>query len=80
MAQIAPPQAPPLVSHDDGDGLKRVHLRIWQWWTSLLTILVTVWFMSLGPIPGIIAVVTAKHILVAIYVMGIGVDSRRGAR
>jgi hypothetical protein len=68
------------VSLDDGDGIHRVHLRIWQWWTSLLTILATVWLMSLGPIPGIIAVVTAKHILVAIYVMGIGVDSTRQAR
>jgi hypothetical protein len=44
---------------------------------SLLTILITAWLISLGPIPGIIAVVTAKHVLVAIFVMGIGVDAKK---
>jgi len=78
MAQIAPPQAPQ-IALDDGDGMNRIHLRLWQFWWTLVTVLITAWLISLGPIPGIIAVVTAKHILVAILVLGLGVDSRRGA-
>lgn len=65
---------------DDGDGLSRVHLRLWQLgWTSA-TILVTVWLMTLGPIPGVIGVVVAKHVLVAILVMGLGIDAPQESR
>ncbi len=79
MAQLAPPQPPTRVALDNDDGMSRVRLRLWQWWVTMLTVLVTVWLITLGPIPGIIAVVTAKHVLVAIFVMGIGVDSPREA-
>jgi hypothetical protein len=75
MAQLAPPQRPPRVALDEGDGLDRLRLRLWQVWLTLLTVLATTWLITLGPIPGIIAVVTAKHVLVAILVMGLGVDS-----
>jgi hypothetical protein len=75
MVGIAPPDAPPQVALDDDDGLNRLRLRLWQLWFTLLTVLLTAWVITLGPIPAIIAVVTAKHILVAIYVMGIGVDA-----
>jgi hypothetical protein len=79
MAQIAPPQPPLQVALGDGDGLNRVRLRLWQWWWTLVTVLATVWLCTLGWIPGIIAVVTAKHVLVAILVMGLGVDSQSEA-
>jgi hypothetical protein len=75
MLSMAPPEAPPRIALDDGDGVNRVRLRLWQLWLTLLTILITAWLMTLGPIPGIIAIITAKHVLVAIYVMGIGVDA-----
>src|SRR5262249_41832546 len=75
MMQIAPPELPPRVALGDSDGLARLHLRLWQLWWSMLTVLATVWCMTLGPIPGILAIVTAKHVLVAILVMGLGVDS-----
>jgi hypothetical protein len=32
---------------------------------------VTAWFCTLGPIPAIIALVVAKHILVALLIMGL---------
>ncbi len=76
MAHMAPPQAPPQVALDDDDRLWRVQLRLWQMWLTLVTVLITVWLITLGPIPGIIAVVTAKHVLVAILVMGLGVDAK----
>jgi hypothetical protein len=70
----SPPRLPATVALADGDGLQRAHFRIWQWGMSLITVLITVWFMTLGPIPGIIAVVVAKHVLVAILVAGLGMD------
>ncbi len=73
----SPPRSPATVALADGDGLRRAHFRIWQWGMSMATVLVTVWFMTLGPIPGIIAVVTAKHVLVAILVAGLEVNSSR---
>jgi hypothetical protein len=79
MAQLAPPHIPPRLALDDGDGLARMHFRLWQWWVSMLTIFATAWLFSLGWIPGIIGIITAKHILVAVFVMGIGVDSPREA-
>jgi hypothetical protein len=80
MAQIAPPERPPCVALGDDDGrINRLRLRLWQWWCTLVTVVLTAWLISLGPIPAIIAIVTAKHVLVAIYVMGIGVDAPREA-
>jgi hypothetical protein len=40
------------------------------------TILVTGWVCTLGVIPAIIGLSVAKHVLVAILVMGLGVDAQ----
>jgi hypothetical protein len=74
---IAPPPIPPPVALSDESEFERVRLRLWQWWLTLVTVLITVWLSTLGPIPAIIAVVTAKHVLVAILVMGLGVDAKQ---
>ena len=79
MMQIAPPDNPPRVALGNDDGLNRLRMRLWQLWLTLLTVLITAWLMTLGPVPGIIAILTAKHVLVAILVMGLGVDSPREA-
>jgi len=70
----SPPRLPTAVALADDDGLRRANFRIWQLTMSLVTVLVTTWCITLGPIPGIIAVVVAKHILVAILVAGLGVN------
>lgn len=75
-----PPLLPPLTGLDDDDGVQRVRLRLWQIGWSGVVILVTVWMMTLGWIPGIVAVLTAKHVLVAILVMGLGVNGSPPAR
>jgi len=72
---MAPPGPPPRVAIDDGDDLRRLRFRLWQTSLSVTTILATAWFFTLGPIPGILAVMVAKHVLVAILVMGLGVDA-----
>ena len=76
MARLVPPQPPPLVALADDDGLSRVRLRLWQVGWTVLTVLLTVWFITLGPLPAILALVTAKHVLVAILLMGLKVDAR----
>ena len=80
MAQlIAPPPSPPRVAQADGDGLQSLYFRLWLLMLTALTVLVTAWFCSLGPIPAILAIMVAKHFLVAFLVMGLGVDKPREA-
>ncbi|MBY0524047.1 MAG: hypothetical protein K2R98_11645 [Gemmataceae bacterium] len=78
MAQMAPPGPPPsVVGVDDDDRVQRLRVRLWQISVAVGTIFITGWFFTLGWIPGIVAAVLAKHILVAILVMGLGVDQDR---
>jgi len=77
MSQLAPPGPPPCVTMADDDGLRRLRFRVWQIGLSVATVLLTVWFFTLGPIPGILALLVAKHVLVAILLMGLGVDAPR---
>jgi hypothetical protein len=60
----------------DDDGLNRLQTRLWQLGMTVVTILVTAWCCTLGWIPAIIALAVAKHVLVAILVMGLGVDAK----
>jgi len=76
---VAPPESPPRVGQADDDDRHQLRVRIWLVTVTVLTILVTGWLVRLGPIPAILALVVAKHILVAILVMGLGVDQRRQA-
>src|SRR5438046_1009702 len=72
MAQLAPPP-PPAVTTADDDGMARLQFRIWQVWITLITMLVTAWFMTFGILSAIIALVVAKHVLVAIFLIGMDV-------
>jgi hypothetical protein len=78
MSLLAPPPAPPRVAVGDNDGLRRVRLRLTQIVATVVTVLITTWFCTLGPIPAILALMVAKHILVAVLVMGLGVDAPAG--
>ncbi len=80
MALLAPPPSPPRVAIGDNDGLKRLRFRLLQLLASAITVLVTIWLCTLGPIPAILALMTAKHVLVAILLMGLGVDAPRAGR
>ncbi len=42
-------------------------------WTAV-TVFVTAWFCTMGPVPAVLALVVAKHVLVAILLMGMGID------
>jgi hypothetical protein len=73
MAHLAPPEPPRRVMVSDDDGLRRLHFRLWQVLMTTATVLVTVWFITLGPLPAILALVVAKHVLVAILIMGLDI-------
>jgi len=61
------------VNTADDDGMARLQFRVWQVWITALTVLVTAWFVTFGAIAAIIALVVAKHVLVAIYLIGMDV-------
>jgi hypothetical protein len=77
MSQLAPPPALPPVSLGDNDGLRKLRLRLVQIGATAITVFVTAWLCTLGAIPAILGLMVAKHILVAILVMGLGVDAGR---
>jgi hypothetical protein len=77
MAQIAPPAPPTCIAAADDDGRRRFRFRLRQLSLSMMTIFITAWFCSFGPIPAILALLVAKHVLVAILLMGLGVDAPR---
>ena len=70
MSQLAPPP-PPRVALADGDGVRRLQFRLWQVFMCVLTVMATAYLVFLGPIPAIIGLVVAKHVLVAILCMGL---------
>jgi hypothetical protein len=71
MAIIAPPQPPRRVTFAEGDGMRRVRFRLWQVVLSSFTIFATTWVCTFGIIPAILALMVAKHVLVAILVSGL---------
>jgi hypothetical protein len=75
MPLLTPPPRPPRVALGEDDGLRQVRLRLWQINASALTVLLTAWCCTLGFIPAIVALMVAKHVLIAILVMGLGVDA-----
>lgn len=78
---IAPPEFPPAAAGLGGsDNRRHVESRLWQIWLTLMTVLITTWFCTLGPIPAVLALVTSKHVLVAILAMGLCVDAPREQR
>ncbi len=77
MNQMAPPVPPPHVALGEGGDRNSIHFRLWQIAATALTVGVTSWLCTYGWIPAILALLTAKHVLVAIFVMGIGVDAKQ---
>jgi hypothetical protein len=61
----------------DNDGLRRFRMRFVQVSATIVTLLITAWCCTFGAIPAILSLMVAKHVLVAILVMGMGVDAPR---
>jgi hypothetical protein len=71
MAQLTPPLPPVNVATADDDNRQRLQFRLWQMTVTTATVLVALWLSTFGVLPAILAWVVAKHILVAIYMMGL---------
>jgi hypothetical protein len=80
MALLAPPPAPPQVAQGDDDRLRRLRRRMTQVATTTMTVLGTGWLCTLGPIPAILGLMVAKHILVAVLLMDSGIHSSQELR
>jgi hypothetical protein len=73
---LAPPPSPPPVAVGDNDGPARLRLRLTQVMATAATVVATAWLCTLGVVPAILGLLVAKHVLVAILLMGLGVDAR----
>lgn len=79
MSFMAPPEQPAWVMVED-EQPNRLPLRLKQLSWTTATVAAAAWICTFGPVPGILAIAVAKHILVAILLMGVGVDSRPAIR
>ena len=74
MGAITPPR-----EHSGSDPNENRHaqvaFRLWQIEVAFVVVLVTAWFVTLGPLPAILALVTAKHVLVALLMLGVEGDT-----
>jgi hypothetical protein len=70
MITTIPPAPPALVATGGNGESQRLKLRFQRIVLSAATIVATAWCMTLGPVPAILALAVAKHVLVAILVMG----------
>ena len=78
MASLPPPPGPPtLPATMDDNPLYRVHFRLWQISLSAITVLVSGYFWTLGPLPGLTASFLGKHVLVAILAAGLDLPEVR---
>ena len=65
---------PQRVALDDGDGRRRLHGRLRLWTVTAITIVATGWLCTYGFVASVLALVVAKHVLIAILAMGLGVN------
>ncbi len=77
MPQLAPPSPPESTLLTFDDGLRRVHFRLWQILMAGITVVLTAWFMTFGVWPAILALLVAKHVLVAIVAAGLNCAEHR---
>jgi hypothetical protein len=59
----------------EDDNTRRLRMRLTQVMAATVTVLAAGWVCTLGIFPAIVAISIAKHVLVAILMMGLGVDA-----
>ena len=75
MKTLVPPEPPLLVGLGDGDDSRQLRLRLHQITLTTITVLLTAWCVTLGTVPAVLSLAVAKHILVAVYMMGLGMGN-----
>lgn len=71
MSRVMPPLKPPGVGYTDSDGVRRIRVRLWQIFMSAIVLVLSAWFCSFGVFPAIVTLLVAKHVLVAVIVVGL---------
>src|SRR5438128_7478342 len=71
MPYLAPPSPPERAIARFDENLRRIHFRLWQILMTVVTVAITGWFVTLGLLPAILALMVAKHVLVAILAVGL---------
>lgn len=71
MSYVAPPLPPASENLADENPRQRVDFRLWQIVVSALTLAVTIWLFTVHTLAGILAVIVAKHVLVAVIASGL---------
>jgi len=71
MALLSPPPRPPRVALGENDGIRRLRLRLWQLNATAVTVFLTAWCCTLGPVPPVVALLLAKDVLVGVLVRGL---------
>ena len=71
MTRLTPPPVPPSYPVAFDDELNRVRFRLWQILMAAFTLIFTCWFATFGYAPAILALMVAKHVLVAILAAGL---------
>jgi len=79
VVYVGPPRLPPRDYVTFDDGLRRVHFRLWQILMAAITIVFTCWFVTFGLFWAIMALMVAKHVLVAILAVGLRLPTPPGA-
>lgn len=70
MSFVATP--PPAQTSFTGDNpQQRINFRLWQIVMSAVTLVIVIWFFTLNSLAGILALIVAKHVWVAILVSGL---------
>jgi len=75
MVSLTSPPGPPIIAVDEKPS-GHLHSRMKLLAYTIITVVVTAWFCTMGTIPAILALVVAKHVLVAILAMGLEFDRR----
>src|SRR5262249_58208787 len=75
MALTVTPEPCSWQNPDDESCRSRLRFRLWQLEIAGLTVFVTTWLCTIGPVAAIIALLIAKHVLVSMLVMRYDVDA-----
>lgn len=79
MNAMLPPAPPRYIDLADGGGSRRLQRRLQQVTLAAATVFITAWCVTLGSVAAVVSLAVAKHVLVAILVMGLEVDAPRAA-
>ena len=70
------PPLPPIVAVDDFDR-RRFRMRSVKLTAAFVTVVLSGWLFTFGMLPGVLGLLVAKHMLIAIYLVGSGIHDPR---